>query len=111
MMWLMENDTIDRLKRAVSGHKDVLILTHNNPDPDSLAAAAALRHLIAFDGGPATGLAYGGFIGRAENRALMKNLAAPFERLAGPEFPSAAPSRSSTPSRERATTLCPPTPR
>ncbi len=83
----MENDTINRLKEAVSGHRDVLILTHNNPDPDAMASAAALRHLLAPDGVAAARLAYGGFIGRAENRALARSLDAPFDRLAGPGLP------------------------
>jgi nanoRNase/pAp phosphatase (c-di-AMP/oligoRNAs hydrolase) len=60
-----------------------LILTHDNPDPDSLAAALGLERLLEADGFDAT-VALGGIIGRAENRAMVRELRielAPFERL------------------------------
>ena len=51
-----------------------LILTHDNPDPDSIAAAAALGKILrqAFKR-PVT-IAYGGIIGRAENQEMVKVL-------------------------------------
>jgi nanoRNase/pAp phosphatase (c-di-AMP/oligoRNAs hydrolase) len=51
----------------------VLILTHNNPDPDGLASVFALHFLLTFWKFKAM-MAYGGMIGRAENRAMVKNL-------------------------------------
>ena len=50
------------------------MLTHDNPDPDAIAAAVVLAGLIrrAF-GRPATA-AYGGLIGRAENREMVRSL-------------------------------------
>ena len=60
-----------------------LILTHDNPDPDSIAAALGLERLLAADGFKST-LGLGGIIGRAENRAMVRELRigmVPFERL------------------------------
>lgn len=59
---------------ARSGRGRWLVLTHDNPDPDALAAAVTLAGLIrrAF-GRPATA-AYGGIIGRAENREMVRAL-------------------------------------
>jgi nanoRNase/pAp phosphatase (c-di-AMP/oligoRNAs hydrolase) len=50
-----------------------LILTHDNPDPDSLAAALGLRKLLEASGLEAQ-IALGGIIGRAENRAMVREL-------------------------------------
>ncbi len=52
----------------------ILILTHNNPDPDGLASAFALQYLLSDFWKFKTSIAYGGMIGRAENRAMVKSL-------------------------------------
>jgi nanoRNase/pAp phosphatase (c-di-AMP/oligoRNAs hydrolase) len=59
---------------ARSGRGRWLVLTHDNPDPDALAAAVVLAGILrrAF-GRPATA-AYGGIIGRAENREMVRTL-------------------------------------
>ncbi len=51
-----------------------LVLTHDNPDPDALAAAAGTALLLrrAFQRNVA--VAYGGIIGRAENREMVRCL-------------------------------------
>lgn len=54
--------------------KRLLILTHNNPDPDSIASASGLKYLLAEQLGVKSTIAYGGIIGRAENRAMLKHL-------------------------------------
>ncbi len=51
----------------------VVILTHDNPDPDSIAAALGLRRIFEREGLDVT-LALGGIIGRAENRAMVREL-------------------------------------
>jgi len=61
----------------------LVILTHDNPDPDSIAAALGLRRIFEREG-IKTVMALGGIIGRAENRAMVRELAidlVPFERL------------------------------
>jgi len=65
-----------------------LIMTHDNPDPDSLAAAIGLRRLLEVNQMEAV-VALGGIIGRAENRAMVRELKidlVPFERLNLDEF-------------------------
>jgi nanoRNase/pAp phosphatase (c-di-AMP/oligoRNAs hydrolase) len=60
-----------------------LIATHDNPDPDSLAAALGLRKLLETHQIEST-IALGGIIGRPENRAMVRELKidlVPFERL------------------------------
>jgi nanoRNase/pAp phosphatase (c-di-AMP/oligoRNAs hydrolase) len=68
-------------QRAGSGR--AAILTHDNPDPDSLAAALGLCRLFGTVGIPSS-VALGGIIGRAENRAMVRELKidlVPIDRL------------------------------
>ncbi len=70
--------------KTLSGGGRLLILTHNNPDPDSIAAAFALRHILSFVTKMKSKLGYGGTIGRAENRAMVKLLRIPFYPMTAP---------------------------
>jgi len=56
------------------GKGTVLIVTHDHPDPDSLAAAMALKHLVLVKTGQKATVAYGGVIGRGENRVMVEKL-------------------------------------
>jgi nanoRNase/pAp phosphatase (c-di-AMP/oligoRNAs hydrolase) len=56
------------------GKGKVLIVAHDNPDPDSLAAAMALKHLLLKINGQDATITYGGVIGRGENRAMAHEL-------------------------------------
>ncbi len=69
-----------RLRRLVAharGHRRALVLTHDDPDPDALASAVALAHLLERLAGVEAVAAYGGIVGRAENRALIRVLKLP----------------------------------
>lgn len=55
----------------------LLILTHDHPDPDSMASAWALAHLVKSLCRTRTRIAYGGIIGRLENRMMAEALALP----------------------------------
>jgi nanoRNase/pAp phosphatase (c-di-AMP/oligoRNAs hydrolase) len=68
---------LDRLVEFARGHHKALILTHDNPDPDSLASGVALAWLLEQMAGVEAVVAYGGIVGRAENRALVKVLRLP----------------------------------
>jgi nanoRNase/pAp phosphatase (c-di-AMP/oligoRNAs hydrolase) len=68
---------VDRLVEYARSHKRALILTHDNPDPDSIAAGVALAHLLHELAGVEAIVAYGGIVGRAENRALIRVLKLP----------------------------------
>jgi nanoRNase/pAp phosphatase (c-di-AMP/oligoRNAs hydrolase) len=59
----------------------LLILTHDDPDPDSLASAFALKYILETACGGTAKIAYGGVIGRMENRAMVKLLNIPVHKL------------------------------
>jgi len=66
------------------GKGRILIMAHDNPDPDSLAAAMALKHLILVKTGLDATIGFGGIIGRGENRIMVEKLeikAVPIEHL------------------------------
>lgn len=63
------------------GRGAVLIVTHDHPDPDSLAAAMALKHLITVKTGQPATIAFGGMIGRGENRVMVRKLEIDLEPL------------------------------
>jgi nanoRNase/pAp phosphatase (c-di-AMP/oligoRNAs hydrolase) len=60
--------------RAIAQNKKVLILAHNNPDPDAISAGWALGYLLRRKFKANCQLAYGGLIARAENRAMVRLL-------------------------------------
>ncbi|MFL5319238.1 MAG: DHH family phosphoesterase [Myxococcaceae bacterium] len=74
---LPPREKVERLIRTAKGHKRALILTHDNPDPDSMAAAVALGHILEKKAGVESRVGYGGIIGRAENIAFVKVLRLP----------------------------------
>ncbi len=57
------------------------ILTHDHPDPDALASAWALAYLAQHLGKIRCRIAYGGAIGRAENRVMAERLLLPARPL------------------------------
>lgn len=59
----------------------LLILTHNYPDPDGLAAAFALSYLAQQHFGITSKIVYGGVIGRRENKAMVKLLKMPLRKF------------------------------
>lgn len=65
---------IEKLYELVNRKRKILILTHNNPDPDALASAWALKYLFRVRCRVDSVVSYGGIIGRAENRAMVKHL-------------------------------------
>jgi nanoRNase/pAp phosphatase (c-di-AMP/oligoRNAs hydrolase) len=70
--------------RAAAGSGPVLILTHDNPDPDSLASGKTLAHLFQQAWGVASHLIYSGLVTRAENQAMLHLLTPewqPFEKV------------------------------
>jgi nanoRNase/pAp phosphatase (c-di-AMP/oligoRNAs hydrolase) len=82
----MTQDHLDLLLQAVRGASRILILPHNDPDPDSIASAVALGHLFSAKLGLESSIGYRGIIGRAENRALVHYLGHPLHRLTGSDL-------------------------
>ncbi len=66
----------------IRGRGRVLIVTHDNPDPDSIAAAVALRHLLLVTTGQDPVIAHGGVVGRSENRSMVRLLEIPLVQIA-----------------------------
>jgi len=59
----------------------MLIAMQDNPDPDAIASAAALRALANTMAGTRCYIAHGGIVGRSENRELVRHLALNFHSL------------------------------
>jgi|YelNatPaOPRAMG01_1025707.scaffolds.fasta_scaffold13934_4 nanoRNase/pAp phosphatase (c-di-AMP/oligoRNAs hydrolase) len=59
----------------------LLILTHDYPDPDALAAAFGLQHLAHSSFGIECRIAYGAEIGRTENKAMVRLLRIPVHKF------------------------------
>jgi len=71
---LQTRDKLEKLCALVKRKRKILILTHNNPDPDALASAMALQYLFRVRCRVESVIAYGGMVGRAENRAMIRSL-------------------------------------
>lgn len=69
-------EIVARLKRITDGADRVLVLCHDNPDPDALASAFLLSEVLTHLTGSESEaeVAYGGIVGRAENRAMIREL-------------------------------------
>lgn len=65
---------LEQLKATLQGHQTMLIVMQDNPDPDSIAAAVALRKLANTLAEVQCSIAHGGTVGRGENRAMVKYL-------------------------------------
>ncbi len=65
---------IGKQLRALHRRGKALIYTHDNPDPDSLAAAWGLARLFEHELELLPTIAHGGIVGRAQNRAMVDTL-------------------------------------
>jgi nanoRNase/pAp phosphatase (c-di-AMP/oligoRNAs hydrolase) len=59
---------------AAAGAGPVLILTHDNPDPDALASGKALAVLLKQAWGVNSRLVFSGLVARAENQVMLHRL-------------------------------------
>jgi nanoRNase/pAp phosphatase (c-di-AMP/oligoRNAs hydrolase) len=57
--------------KCIPKESRVLLLTHPNPDPDAIASAYALRHLIKERRQAAGTIGYWGVVGRKENATML----------------------------------------
>ncbi len=67
-------ERLRKLDLVLEGSRTLLVVMQNNPDPDAIAAAAALREIANERHGIACSLGHGGTVGRAENEALVRYL-------------------------------------
>ncbi len=63
-----------KLVKLLQDKSTLLIVMQDNPDPDSIAAAVALRKFANAAAGLKCSIAHGGTVGRGENRALVQYL-------------------------------------
>lgn len=64
----------DEMLEWLRGKGRTLIIIHDNPDPDCLASALALRHLLTMKLSRDATIAFSGMIGRSENLAMARVL-------------------------------------
>lgn len=74
---------LEKLAPIVRRKRKILIITHDNPDPDGLASAYALKYLLYAKWRVGSLIAYGGLVGRAENAALIKHLKIEVRHISG----------------------------
>lgn len=71
----------EQLRELLRSRQRLLVLTHNNPDPDSLGGAVGLQEFARLAAGIDSKLAITGKILRAENQAMVRELRIPLDRL------------------------------
>jgi nanoRNase/pAp phosphatase (c-di-AMP/oligoRNAs hydrolase) len=85
VVWEKKDDrtdqTLEGLGRLVREHGPALVLTHDHPDPDAIAAALALCETVRALGAADSQAAFRGALGRAENEALVDELRLPFDKI------------------------------
>jgi len=79
-----------RFLALLSDYEQVLIVGHDNPDPDAIATGWALRRLIGRKLDKPVRVLAGGGIVRAENRRMLELLNPPIELVYDIEVPEAA---------------------
>ena len=67
-------ERLKRLSAVLEGARSMLIIVQNTPDPDAIAAAAALRELANERHEIACSIGHSGAVWRAENLALLRYL-------------------------------------
>ncbi len=65
-------EKVRELKSKILPATSVLIVTHDYPDPDCIASSFGVQQLLIHWGVENTQIAFGGFVGRAENRAMIR---------------------------------------
>lgn len=77
----MPRTRLPRLLTALDSRRRLLVVSHNNPDPDAIASAWGIKRLLDDGGNREVRMGYAGLLGRAENRALVGALGEPLLRV------------------------------
>jgi nanoRNase/pAp phosphatase (c-di-AMP/oligoRNAs hydrolase) len=79
---------LGRLEELLKNCRRLIVMTHDNPDPDAISSAVALAFLVKSKFKIPAVVRYGGIIGRAENLAMTRVLKLPVrlfsEKQTGP---------------------------
>jgi nanoRNase/pAp phosphatase (c-di-AMP/oligoRNAs hydrolase) len=70
-------EKLRKFKEHIIPAGSALIITHDYPDPDCLASAFGISNLLSHWGIKSSVISFGGFVGRAENRAMIRVLNIP----------------------------------
>ena len=81
---------LEQLGEVLKNVKRVMVLTHDNPDPDSVSSAVALAYIIESKFNVPASVKYGGIVGRAENRAMIRVLGLKIKPLSDADLKSDA---------------------
>lgn len=65
---------IEELKKTLEPFKRLVVLTHDNPDPDTISCALTLQTIVSHFCQIPVILRYSGIVGRAENREMIRLL-------------------------------------
>ncbi len=71
-------ESLEKIREAAGGGP-VLILTHDNPDPDGMASGKALAFLLRKAWNISSRLVYSGIVARAENKVMLRLLTPEWE--------------------------------
>lgn len=82
------------IQECLDGYSEILIVLHDDPDPDAVASGEALRFLLSERLQMRGEIVYRGVIGRAENRALVDFLAPQMETLPDDATPEKRPQQA-----------------
>ncbi len=72
-----QNKKTAALEKILDPSKRMLILTHDNPDPDAIAASLGFQYFVKSRYQQEARIAFGGIVGRAENQAMIQHLKIP----------------------------------
>jgi nanoRNase/pAp phosphatase (c-di-AMP/oligoRNAs hydrolase) len=75
----IDTDRLNQLHNTI-GSGPVLILTHDNPDPDALASGKVFATLLRIAWGIPSRLVYSGLVARVENKAMLRLLTPEWEQ-------------------------------
>lgn len=77
---------LEELRKLARNKQTLLAQTHDYPDPDTIASALGLGWLLGELEDLKTTIGYGGIIGRAENKAMIKVLGIKMKRTSKADF-------------------------
>lgn len=76
----------ERIEAVLKETKRLIVLTHDNPDPDSVSSAVTLAYIVENKFKVPSFVKYSGIIGRAENRAMIRLLGLHVKPLKDSDF-------------------------
>ncbi len=67
-------ERLEKMGEALKNTKRLIVMTHDNPDPDSVSSALTLAYIAQHKFKIPSVVKYGGIVGRAENRTMIRIL-------------------------------------